>query len=56
MAVLRKTNRILPENYGTPAEIGTQDSPNMKQHSDISLAPFSFGVEERERGQMKGSC
>ena len=44
MAGVRETKVILPENSGIRAEIGTQDSSNMKQHSDISLGPFSFGV------------
>jgi hypothetical protein len=49
MACVRETKVILPEKLGIGAEIGTQDTPNMKEHSDISLVPFSFGVEETVR-------
>jgi hypothetical protein len=49
MAGLRKTKVILTEISRIRAEIGTQDSPNMKQNSDISLVPFSFGVQETVR-------
>jgi hypothetical protein len=49
MACVRETKVILPEKSGIRAEIGNQDTPNMKQHSDISLVPFSFGGAERVR-------
>ena len=49
MAGLRETKVILPENSGIRAQTGSQDSPNMKQYNDISLVPFSYGVEERVR-------
>jgi len=45
MAGLRENKVILPEISGTRVKIGTQEFSNMKQHSDIRLVHFSFGVE-----------